>query len=57
MSDNRFNYIHMTDAALKMLDDDEDETILNEPLPEEGQSAQLFAQSSWYSLVSTRLDE
>ncbi|CAD6575463.1 MAG: hypothetical protein CYPHOPRED_005714 [Cyphobasidiales sp. Tagirdzhanova-0007] len=38
MSDNHFNYIHMTEGALKMLDDDEDEKLLNEPLPEEGKS-------------------
>jgi len=39
MSDNRFTYLHMTDNQLKMLDDTEDEELLNEPLPDEGQWA------------------
>lgn len=39
MSDNHFTYLHMTDAELRLLDDDEDADMLNEPLPEEGTRA------------------
>lgn len=35
MSDNHFTYLHMTEAELRMLDEDDDPCI-REPLPDEG---------------------
>ena len=41
MSDSRFTYQHMTDRELALLDDDEDERVPSEPIPDEGASASL----------------